>query len=38
MFGPKEVNIIWYAGWQGHDRVVVMTRQKARGTGVKLAN
>ena len=36
-FGPKEVNIVWYAGWQGHDRIVVMTRKKALSTGVQLA-
>jgi hypothetical protein len=37
VFGPKEVNFVWYSGWIGHDRVAVMTRDKARSTGVALA-
>lgn len=37
VFGPKEVNFNWYASWAGHDRVVVMTLEKARSTGVPLA-
>jgi hypothetical protein len=36
VFGPKEINFVWYAGWMGHDRVVSMTPAKARSTGVKL--
>jgi len=37
VFGPREVNFDWYAGWMGHDRVVVMTVDRARATGVALA-
>jgi hypothetical protein len=37
VFGPKEINFNWYSSWAGHDRVVVMTLEKARGTGVRLA-
>jgi len=37
VFGPLEVNFNWYAGWTGQDRLVVMTIEKARATGVALA-
>ena len=37
VFGPREVNFNWYAGWMGHDHLVVMTLDKARATGVSLA-
>jgi hypothetical protein len=37
VFGPREVNFNWYAGWTGNDRLVVMTLEKARATGVSLA-
>jgi hypothetical protein len=36
-FGPHEINLNWYAGWIGYDRVVAMTIEKARATGVVLA-
>jgi Dolichyl-phosphate-mannose-protein mannosyltransferase len=36
VFGPREINFVWYGGWMGHDRVVSMTPAKARGTGVNL--
>jgi hypothetical protein len=29
VFGPLEVNFNWYSTWQGPDRVVVMTKDKA---------
>ena len=38
VFGPREVNFNWYSNWEGHDRVVVMTIDKARAAGVTLAN
>ncbi|HEX6764229.1 MAG TPA: glycosyltransferase family 39 protein [Polyangiaceae bacterium] len=34
VFGPREVNFDWYSSWSGHDRVVVMTLEKARATKV----
>jgi hypothetical protein len=34
VFGPREVSFFWYSSWSGHDRVVVMTADKARATGV----
>jgi hypothetical protein len=37
VFGPREVNLSWYAGWMGHDHLLVMTLEKARATGVPLA-
>jgi len=37
VFGPREVSFNWYSSWAGHDRVVVMKREKARRTGVPLA-
>jgi hypothetical protein len=37
VFGPREVNFNWYSNWEGHDRVVVMTIDKARDAGVPLA-
>lgn len=33
VFGPLEVNFNWYAGWAGHDRVVILTVPKAKETG-----
>jgi hypothetical protein len=36
-FGPLEMNFNWYPTWFGHDRVVVMTMEKAKATGVPLA-
>jgi dolichyl-phosphate-mannose-protein mannosyltransferase len=37
VFGPREVNLDWYAGWMGHDHLLVMSLDKARATGVPLA-
>jgi hypothetical protein len=37
VFGPREVNFNYYSNWPGADRVVVMTRDKARAAGVPLA-
>jgi len=37
VFGPWEVNFNYYPPWQGYDRVVVMTMEKARHTGAPLA-
>jgi len=37
VFGPREMNFNWYSPWQGNDRIVVMTVQKARAAGVALA-
>ncbi|HEX2672261.1 MAG TPA: phospholipid carrier-dependent glycosyltransferase [Polyangiaceae bacterium] len=37
VFGPREMNFNWYAGWLGHDHVVVMNLEKARATGVPVA-
>ena len=37
VFGPREVNFNWYSSWDGQDRVVVMAIDRARGTGVPLA-
>jgi hypothetical protein len=37
VFGPSEVNFDWYSSWWGHDRVVVMTLEKARATKVPLS-
>lgn len=37
VFGPREMNFNWYAGWMGHDHLVVMNLDKARATGVPLA-
>ena len=37
VWGPREMNFNWYAGWLGHDHLVVMDREKARATGVPLA-
>jgi hypothetical protein len=37
VFGPREVNFDWYSTWSGHERVVVMKADKARATGVTLA-
>jgi len=37
IFGPLELSFNWYAGWMGQDRLVVMTLEKARNTGVALA-
>lgn len=38
VFGPREMNFNWYAGWLGHDHLVVMDLLKARATGVPLAH
>lgn len=37
VFGPLEVNFDYYPTWAGHDRVLVMTHEKARLAGVPLA-
>ncbi|HEY2900621.1 MAG TPA: glycosyltransferase family 39 protein [Polyangia bacterium] len=37
VFGPREINFNWYASWENRDRVLVMTVEKARATGVALA-
>ena len=38
VFGPREVNFNWYSSWEsGRDRVVIMTLDRARATGVPLA-
>jgi hypothetical protein len=37
VFGPWDVNFNYYPPWQGPDRVVVMTVDKARNTGAPLA-
>ncbi len=37
VFGPGELNFNWYSTWEGRDRVVVMTLEKARAAGVALA-
>ena len=37
VFGPREIDFNWYSSWSGYDRVVVMTLEKARETGVVLA-
>ena len=38
VFGPREVNFNYYSTWEGPDRVVVMTIEKARAAGVWLAH
>ena len=38
VFGPREMNFNWYSTWEGRDRIVVMTVDKARAAGVQLAN
>jgi 4-amino-4-deoxy-L-arabinose transferase-like glycosyltransferase len=30
IFGPREINFNWYSTWEGPDRVVVMTTEKAK--------
>lgn len=37
IFGPLEISFNWYAGWMGQDRLVVMTMEKAKNTGVALS-
>ena len=37
MFGPREINFHYYSTWEGYDRVVVMTMEKARAAGAPLA-
>lgn len=37
VFGPREINFNYYSNWGGSDRVVVMTREKARASGIPLA-
>jgi hypothetical protein len=36
VLGPREVNFAWYSSWTGHDRVLVMSRTKAKQAGVAL--
>lgn len=36
VFGPREVNLNFYASWRGRDHVVVMTNAKARASKVIL--
>jgi hypothetical protein len=38
VFGPREMNFNWYSSWSGRDHIVVMDIEKARSTGVPLAN
>jgi 4-amino-4-deoxy-L-arabinose transferase-like glycosyltransferase len=33
-FGPQDVDYNWYSTWAGPDRVVIMTAEKAKATGV----
>jgi len=37
VFGPREMNFNWYSSWNGHDHIVVMGIEKAKATGVPLA-
>jgi hypothetical protein len=37
VFGPKDVNFNWYSSWSGRDRVVIMAIDRAKATGVPLA-
>ena len=37
VFGTQEVNFNYYSTWSGYDRVVVMTREKARAIGSPFA-
>jgi hypothetical protein len=37
VFGPREMNFNWYASWDGHDRVLVMTTEKARSMEISFA-
>ena len=37
LFGPREINFNYYSNWEGYDRIVVMTLEKARGAGIPLA-
>ena len=37
VFGPREVNVNWYAAWIGQDHVFAMTTKKAKAAGVALA-
>jgi Dolichyl-phosphate-mannose-protein mannosyltransferase len=37
VFGPLEMNFDWYSGWSGHDRVVILSKAKAKATGAPLA-
>jgi hypothetical protein len=30
VFGPREVNLSWYSTWEGPDRILVMTTEKAK--------
>jgi hypothetical protein len=36
-FGPREVNFDWYSVWGGHDRVLIMTIEKARDSALPFA-
>jgi hypothetical protein len=37
VFGPREVNLDWYFSWEGPDRVVIMTTDKAKASEIPLA-
>ena len=37
VFGPREVNFNYYSNWEGYDRIVVMTLEKARAASIPLA-
>ena len=37
VFGPREVNFDYYPTWMGHDRVIVMSHEKAKIAGVAIA-
>jgi len=37
VFGPREINFNYYSTWEGYDRVVVMTLEKARAARAPLA-
>jgi 4-amino-4-deoxy-L-arabinose transferase-like glycosyltransferase len=36
VLGPREVNFDWYSTWTGRDRVIVMSRAKAKRAGVAI--
>ncbi|MDP9001699.1 MAG: glycosyltransferase family 39 protein [Myxococcota bacterium] len=37
VFGPREVDFNWYSTWEGHERIVVMSTDKAKKMGIELA-
>ena len=37
VFGPREINFNYYSTWEGYDRIVVMTVEKARAARAPLA-